>query len=179
MNYSRFDYSGSTADEIFKNYNENLKSNTDGQLNISELISAKYNNSKGSTQVYLDDLKKRTGLTEYLNKRKASQKYQSLIDVPKIKDSVDKAILNKQFDNAVNLLNSLQGIVSMDPDISEDLKGVFMDVRLVDYVGKGIDKIRPSSDIDYTLRPRENADIKTQTNTPYFNFTQNEYEQQR
>lgn len=109
--------------------------------------------NKNSVQEVVNELTQRTGLSEYVNivnsKLKENdriksaqqqqvaqeqQQYNSLIDIPYIKEEIDKAIQSKSYPNYILLLNDLKLKVKTDHEIPEQLKNVMGDDKLLDYL---------------------------------------------
>ena len=191
MRFNRADYFGNDVSEIMNKYKENLSRNSK-PVNIQELIASRFYDPKIAVEEYLDSFRERTGIKDYLkeinaelenggNEKTAKYSPDSLVDIPEIKESIDEALNKKQFERAVDFLNKLQDAVANDIRVPEDLKGVTMDAKLVDYIRSRIGN-SDEEDVDYSnsLSETEVSDFnKDQKNMSYFDFDstrkENEY----
>lgn len=183
MRFNRGDDSEKHANDIIAEYKKNLSEIK--PVSIQELIFSRFNDPKTSVENYLDSFKERTGIKKYLNEvneelNKQANSPDSLLDIPEIKESIDLALNSNQFDRTVDFLNKLQDVVSNDSRIPEDLKGVTMDAKLIDYIKSKIyDK---ESEINYSdsLKMQDVSNLNSdQKNMSYFDFDSSRKENER
>ena len=137
-------------------------------------------NNKAKMENLINDLKRRTGLEQYINiisseieesenTKTAQQNFNSLIDVPYVREAVDKAIDRKQYPSFIILLNDLQKLVIHDEDIPVSLRNAVGDQKLIDYIKAkmGLDK---KQEVSYNLTPKEELNEQSQSSSSYFGF---------
>ena len=161
--------------------NSDIASSFDKYLNES-LASNKLNTVEGM----VEDLAKRTGLTQYinlinaeLNNKIAEDKnndgiQDSLLDIKEVKDAVDEAIQMKHYNSSVNLLKKLEEQVKFNANVPEYLKNVFSDKRLKEYIESKINQNKKDEHNKIDLLLKDNLESQQQDHEPYFNFTTNE-----
>jgi len=188
MKTTRVDYYESFENELESNYKSNLANTNNNDLkDIRELISSRFSDPKMAVETYLDSFRDRTGLKGYLNQINAElndtentkiatqESVESLIDIPEIKESIDLSLQRNDFQRTVDFIVKLQNAVNNDGRIPEDLKGVSMDSKLIDYISKRINKDYENVDYNSILNTRESPDIYSdQKNSLYFNFESKE-----
>lgn len=136
--------------------------------------------NKAKMENLINDLKRRTGLEQYINiisseiektenTKTAQKNYGSLIDIPYVKEAIDKAIDRKQYPSFVTLLNDLQKLIIHDEDIPLSLRNAIGDQKLTDYI-KSKMELDKKKEINYNLTPKEDLDEQTQSASSYFGF---------
>jgi hypothetical protein len=125
----------------------------------------RYINGKLGVQRIVNEYIEQTGLAEYIKKVNSEIEsgcvkqaqvnpefdgITSLLDIPYIKEAVDKAIDRKQYAEYISLLNDLANIVKYDDDIPPALKNVLGDKKLNDYVKE---KMPVQKKLEYDLSP--------------------------
>lgn len=149
----------------------------------SYIRNVKGSHNKKSMKEVLDDLIARTGLSEHIQKVQADikentkiaqqQVNQSLLNVPYIKDAIEKSIQSKKFTNYIDLLNDLQKIVIMDQDIPKDLEyvknNVHQDKQLVEFLKE---RMPNKNSIKYDLGVTEAPQNVDPSKDNYYNFTE-------
>jgi len=194
MRFTRTDYHEHVEDdsEIQKDFEKRLAALEENRGDdISNYIQARFSDPKLAIKSTVDDLARRTGLVAYINMVNAElegktktaedesdestderQEPKSLLDIPKIKGELDNALVSNKEKNYIDILNILQDLVSVDDDIPEDLKGVFTDKRLIDYIKQRKDD--GAEAIDYSglngKKHIEDPNTSNPTSSSYFNF---------
>lgn len=112
-----------------------------------------------TVQEYVNTLINRAGMTEYINmvnsqlehgNKKEAQQLTSVLQIPKIRDAVDKALASNQFSSPYLLLAKLQEKVKTDKDVPEALKNVVGDKQLNEYLKETMGSGKQEK-VDYSL----------------------------
>jgi len=154
-------------------------------IDLQDFVSNRFYNPKLGVEEYLDNFRERTGLKDYLNQvnsilneenntKKANDENkepESLIDIPEIKESIDKIITSRHYVKTIDILNKLQNIVINDPKVPDGLKGVTMDAKLINYIKSNIQSEEQNIDYFNNLKPKDIMDTSSdQREMAYFNF---------
>ena len=106
-------------------------------------------NKKMSVEEYVSTLINRAGMSEYIkmvnsqvdtSRTKKAGKASSLLEIPKIKESVDTAINSGNVKTTFALLANIEGQIRFDDQIPAELKNVMGDTKLKNYISERINK---------------------------------------
>jgi len=166
---------------------EEIRDNSDIASSFNKYLNESSASDKLNTvEGIVEDLAKRTGLTQYinlinaeLNNKIAEDKnsQDSLLDIKEVKDAVDEAIQMKHYNSSVNLLKKLEEQIKFNSNVPEHLKNVFSDKKLKEYIENEINQNKKEDHNKIDLLLKDNLDSQQQDHEPYFNFTSNENNQ--
>lgn len=163
---------------------EEIRDNSDIASSFNKYLNEFSASDKLNTvEGIVEDLAKRTGLTQYinlinaeLNNKIAEDKnlQDSLLDIKEVKDAVDEAIQMNHYNSSVNLLKKLEEQIKFNSNVPEHLKNVFSDKKLKEYIENEINQNKKDDHNKIDLLLKDNLDSQQQDHEPYFNFTSNE-----
>ncbi len=172
-------------------YYENVRSDKTSK-EVCNTLQASKEQRRASIKDKVNELIKRTGLADYVTQIQANLESnsktaqatpqpivnspQSLLDIPFIKETLDKSLAKKIYVKYVDLLNDLKKAVVVDKQVPEHMKDVYGDKKLVDYVKKQFPETADGKKNYEMLGVKDNLDseAKDPTSQSYFSFTSND-----
>lgn len=139
-----------------------------------------YSQPKMSVQEYVDLMINKAGMREYIQmvnseldspqKKEAGNKIKSILEIPDIKNAIDKAIDTRKYSNPTPLLASLESMVKTDSNIPEEMKNVMGNEELRKYIEDRMG-IGSQEKTKYHLLGEQESDVNKLNETkPAFNF---------
>lgn len=161
-------------------YYENIGGYSKSTKDVCNTLQTKKDQKRAAIKEKVNELIKRTGLNEYVNQIQANldankkiAQINSLLDIPYIKDTVDKSLAKNVYVKYIDLLNDLKKAVINDPQIPEHMRDIFGDKKLVDYIKSKFPEIKDGKKNYEMLGVREdpNSEAKDPNTQSYFSFT--------